>query len=165
MRGDHAPFPLDIGIGERHLHRVRFQQQAKLGEIPQVLGGDRRHLKAAPPLGQHETLRGEPVQDFAQRGDADAVILLEALKPELLTRAEPAEHDVGPDAAIAVIADRFLFFRPLDQCHCQSMRQAANSSQPASAMSADSTQALPSILYSIFHMIIVILYFDFAFII
>ena len=133
MRRDHAPFPLDIGIGERHLHRVRFQEQTKLGEIPQILGGDRRHLKATPPLRQYKTLCGEPVEDFAQRRDADAVILLEALKPQLLTRAEPAEHDVGPDAAIAVITDRFLFFRSFDQCHCPIH---APDSQPASAMSA-----------------------------
>src|SRR5882724_11346465 len=107
MRGDHPPFPLDIGMGERHAHRMLLQQQPKLRELPQIPGRDRRYLEAPPALSQHKTFRGEPVEDFAQRRDADAVVLLEALKPELLTGAEPAKHDVGPDAAIAVIADRF----------------------------------------------------------
>ncbi len=108
-----------------------LQQQPKLRELPQVPGRDRRHLEAAPALGQHKALRRQPVEDFAQRGDADAVVLLEALQPELLSRPEPAEHDVGADAAIAVIADRFLLFRSLDQCHCQSMRKAANRQMPS----------------------------------
>ena len=119
MRGDHAPFPLDIGMGERHAHRMRFQEQPQLGELLQVLHRDRRDLEAAAAFRQHKAFRGEPIEDFAQCGDADAVVFLEAFKPELLPRAQPAEHDVGPDAAIAVIADRFLLFDPLDQCHCQ----------------------------------------------
>src|SRR5438445_5008737 len=107
-----------------------LQQQPKLRKLPQVPGRDRRYLEPPPALSQHKTLRGQPVEDFAQRRDADAVILLEAFQPELLPRAEPAEHDVGANAAIAVIADRFLLFRSLDQCHCQSMRETANRQVP-----------------------------------
>jgi hypothetical protein len=70
----------------RPRHRVRLQQQTKLCEIPELLDGDRRHLKGTPPLGEHEALRDEPVQDFAQRRDADAVVLLEAFTPALLPR-------------------------------------------------------------------------------
>src|SRR5437899_3020794 len=143
-----------------------LQQQPKLRKLPQVPGRDRRYLKPPPALSQHKTLRGQPIEDFAQRRDADAVVLLEAFQPELLPRPEPAEHDVGANAAIAVIADRFLLFRSLDQCHCQSMREAANRQcQEPPATSADSAQASPLVPYNTIHMIILKLYFDFIFVI
>jgi hypothetical protein len=74
---------------------VRLQQQTKLCEIPELLDGDQRHLKGTPPLGEHEALRDEPVQDFAQRRDADAVVLLEAFTPALL----PGAADMLPQSA------------------------------------------------------------------
>ena len=138
---------------------MRFQQQAKLRELLQVLHRDRRDLEAAAAFRQHKAFRGEPIEDFAQRGDADAIVFLEAFKPELLPRAQPAEHDVGPDAAIAVIADCFLLFSPLDQCHCQIHARAAT----GLAMPADSSQASRSILYNTFHMMKSVLYFDISF--
>ena len=91
--------------------------------------------------------------------DADAIVFLETVEPELLPRAQPAEHNVGPDAAIAVIADCFLLFNPFDQCHCQIHVRA-----PAGlAMPVDSPQALGPYYIVIFHMIKSILYFDTGF--
>jgi hypothetical protein len=66
-----------------------LQQQPKLRELPQVPGRDWRHLKTPPALGQHKAFRRQPVEDFAQRRDADAVVLLPA---SASARPEPAEH-------------------------------------------------------------------------
>src|SRR6476660_9634915 len=63
--------------------------QSRLGEFPEVFDRDRRHFEATPSLGQHEALRRQPVEDFAQRAITDAVILLEALQPELPTDFRP----------------------------------------------------------------------------
>ena len=66
MRGDHAAFPFDIGVGKRHAHRMRFQQQAKLGELLQIVDRDRRDLETAAAFRQHKTFGGEAIEDFAQ---------------------------------------------------------------------------------------------------
>jgi hypothetical protein len=53
-----------------------FEQDAQLREFAQILDRYRRDLKAALAFGDDKAFRGEPVQDLAQRRDADAVVLL-----------------------------------------------------------------------------------------
>jgi hypothetical protein len=84
----------------------------------------RRHLEAASSLGQDQTLRGEAAQNLAQRADADAVALLEPVELELLSRPQPAKNDVGADTPIAIVADGFALFGPLDQGHVDPMQKA-----------------------------------------
>ena len=66
----------------------------------------RRHLEAALALGQHQPLGGEPAQDLPQRADADAVLGLHPVEPQLRAGRDPPEDDVGADALVGVLADR-----------------------------------------------------------
>ncbi len=117
MRGDDPSFPLDVRIGERHLHRVRFQEQAKFCKLLKIFHRDGSNLKASPSFGEHETVRRQPTEDLAQGADTEAVGLLQAIQLQLLARSKPAENHVGPNPAVAVIADGFVLFASLDQNH------------------------------------------------
>jgi hypothetical protein len=55
---------------------VVFEQDAKPGEFAQVLDRDRRHFESALAFGHDEPFRRQPIEDLAQRADAEPVILL-----------------------------------------------------------------------------------------
>jgi len=52
---------------------MALDQQAQVGELPEVRRRTGRNLEAALPLRDDEPLRRQPVQDLAQGADADAV--------------------------------------------------------------------------------------------
>src|SRR5207248_7881114 len=94
MCGDDTPLPLDIGIGERGLHRMRFQQQAKFCEFSEILDRDLSYFEAAPALRQHKAVGRQSAQYLAQRADADAVTFLEAVELQPRAGLEAAKDDI-----------------------------------------------------------------------
>ena len=84
------------------------------------------------------------------------------VEPQFLAGTKPTKHDVGTDAAIAIIADGFLLFSSFNQCHRRSIRQTCNRQVPRRpALLKHSVQ----ILYITFHMIICIFYVYFYYLI
>jgi hypothetical protein len=114
VRADDPTLPLHVTGCERLLHRMRFQQQAQGREFLEVFSRNRRYLKTASALRNHETVRRQSAQDLSQRADADPVIFLERFKTQLVTRTQLAEDDVGANASIAIIANRLTIFRPVE---------------------------------------------------
>ena len=106
MGRHHAALPFHVAGTERLGHRVMFEQDSQLREFAQILDRDRRDLEAALAFGDHKTLRGQAVEDLAQRADADAVILLHRVELEASRRRQHAENDVGANAVIAAVAGR-----------------------------------------------------------
>ena len=75
--------------------RVAFQELPQIGEFLQVFRGDRRHFEAARAFRDDQAFGRQPVEQFAQRADADAVAVFQPVELELLRRRQPAENDVG----------------------------------------------------------------------
>ena len=60
--------------------------------------------KPARAFGDDQAFGRQPVQQFAQRADADAVGILERFEPELLRRRQAAENDVVAQAPVGLFA-------------------------------------------------------------
>ena len=88
-----------------------LEQQPKLGELAQILRRNRRDLEAALAFGHHEPLGRQAVQQFAQRADARAIVLAQAVELELLAGRELAENDVGADAPVGLLSNRIVVGR------------------------------------------------------
>jgi hypothetical protein len=104
MGRDHAAFPFHVAGAEGFGHRVMLEQDAQLREFAQVLDRDRGDLETALAFGDDKAFRGQPVQDLAQRRDADAVVFLHRLQFQPPGGRQHAEDDVGADALIAAVA-------------------------------------------------------------
>ena len=74
---------------------VAFEQKPHLGDLAQIVRGYGRNLEAFRRLGNDQSFRGEPAQQFAERTDARTVTRLHAFKLETLPRRETAEQNVG----------------------------------------------------------------------
>src|SRR6478609_8188205 len=85
---------------------MMFEQDSQLRELAKILDRYRRDLEAALTLGNHKAFRCQPVQDLAQRTDADAVILLHRIELEASGRSKDAEDDVGANASVSAVAGR-----------------------------------------------------------
>src|SRR6185436_15230195 len=96
---------------------VALKQETKLREFLQVVDGDWADLEAAPTLCQNQTLRRESAQDFTQRADTDAVVFLQGLQAQFLSRSQRAKNDVRADAAITIISNSLNLFQTVHQHH------------------------------------------------
>src|SRR4051794_34414876 len=81
-----------------------FEQDSQLRQFPKVLDRYRSDLEAALAFGNDKAFRSQPVQDLAQRADADAIIFLHRLQLEASGGRQDAEDDVGPNALISAVA-------------------------------------------------------------
>jgi hypothetical protein len=88
------------------LQRMILQQQAKRGDLLEILRRNRCYFKAALSFGDDQAFRAHPVQQFAERADAGAIALADLLQPQLLAGRKNAEDDVGADSAINRFPDR-----------------------------------------------------------
>jgi hypothetical protein len=91
------------------LQRVRFKQQPEIGEFPEIVGGHRRNLEPARAFGDHQSFGRQPVEQLAQRADADPVGILEGFEPKLLRRRESAKNDVVAQSPVGSPAVRYPY--------------------------------------------------------
>src|SRR4051812_41629304 len=90
---------------------MRLKQQTQRRDLAQILRRDRRDLKTALPLSDDQPFGDEPAQQFAQRPDARAIVLAQAVELELLARVQLAKNNVGADLAVGLLANRIVFGR------------------------------------------------------
>ena len=101
------PFPFHVAACKRRLEGMALQKLAQVRHLLEVLNRHRRHFEAARALGDDQALRGQPVEQLAQRADTDAIALLQRLELEPLRGLESPGDDVVPDSAIGSFASRF----------------------------------------------------------
>src|SRR5690242_2937255 len=86
---------------------MAFEQLAHRRNLAEILRRHRRDLEAALALGHDQPLRAEPAEQLAHRADAGRVALADAVQAQFFARSEAAEDDVGAQAAIGDLPNRF----------------------------------------------------------
>src|SRR5260221_9036762 len=83
-----------------------LEQDSQLREFAQILDRYRCDLEPALAFGNDNPFRRQPVEDLAQRRNAEPVILLHRVELQPSRRIQHAEDDVGANAVIAAVAGR-----------------------------------------------------------
>ena len=104
--GDNARFPVIVAVAHRAAQRLAFDQDAGFGRVLDLFARQGRDGKTAQRGGRHQPLRLQPHQRFAERGEAEAVALLQRFEPQRLARPKCTDDDVGAKPLIGYFAQR-----------------------------------------------------------